>query len=97
MVSDKIKHIRSALFDFLEKSFLYRVAFHSARTRMDNIQKQFPELANIDERIWHEVYQETQFYHLTATYILLDLQQSYEVCWRLLKNCFFLKKLLFWS
>jgi hypothetical protein len=50
---------------------------------MDNIQNQFPELANIDERIWREVYQETQFYHLTATYILLDLKKSYEVCWRI--------------
>jgi hypothetical protein len=50
---------------------------------MDNIQKQFPELVNIDERIWHEVCDETHFYHLTSTYILIDLQQSYEVCWRI--------------
>jgi hypothetical protein len=50
---------------------------------MDNIPKLFPELVNIDERIWHEVCEETHFYHLTSTYILIDLQQSYEVCWRI--------------
>ena len=50
---------------------------------MDNIRKQFPELANIDKRIWNKVYEEIHFYHLTATYILLDLQQSYEACWRI--------------
>jgi hypothetical protein len=50
---------------------------------MDNIRKQFPELANIDKKIWNQVYQETHLYHITATYILLDLQQSYEACWRI--------------
>jgi hypothetical protein len=50
---------------------------------MDNIRKQFPELANIDKKVWNKVYQETHFYHLTATYMLLDLQQSYEACWRI--------------
>ncbi|CAF1128818.1 unnamed protein product [Rotaria sordida] len=62
------------LFDHIFLTIELTLAFHSARTRMDNIQKQFPELANIDERIWHEVCQETHFYHLTASYILLDLQ-----------------------
>jgi predicted DNA-binding protein YlxM (UPF0122 family) len=50
---------------------------------MNNIQEKFPELASTDERIWREICQETNLYHLTATYILLDLQQSYEVCWRI--------------
>lgn len=50
---------------------------------MNNIPKLFPELASIDEHIWHQVLQETHLYHLTATYILLDLQQSYEACWRI--------------
>ena len=50
---------------------------------MDNIQKLFPELANIDEQTWQEICHETHIYHLTATYILLDLQQSYPVCWRI--------------
>lgn len=63
--------------------FLYRIAFHSARTRIDDIQKKFPELVNIDERVWHDVCEEMHFYHFTATYILIDLQQSYEVCWRI--------------
>ncbi|CAF2827408.1 unnamed protein product [Rotaria sp. Silwood2] len=50
---------------------------------MDNIRVQFPELVNIDERIWNEVYQETHLYQHTAAYILLDLQESYRVCWRI--------------
>ena len=50
---------------------------------MDNIRKQFPELANIDRRTWNKVREESHFYHLTATYILLDLQQSYQACWRI--------------
>ena len=50
---------------------------------MDSIRKQFPELANIDKRVWNKVCEESHFYHLTATYILLDLQQSYQACWRI--------------
>ncbi|CAF1347311.1 unnamed protein product, partial [Rotaria sordida] len=71
------------LFDNIFRTIELTLAFHSARTRVDNIRIQFPELANIDERIWHEILQETHLYHLTAIYMLLDLQQSYEVCWRI--------------
>lgn len=56
---------------------------------MDNIRLRFPEVAAIDERIWNEVCQQTQLYQINAAYILLDLQQSYRTCWRILmsKRC----------
>lgn len=50
---------------------------------MDNIRIQFPELVNINEHIWNEVCQETYLYQHIAAYILLDLQQSYKICWRI--------------
>lgn len=50
---------------------------------MDSIQVQFPELVNIDERIWNEVCQDAHFYQRITAYILLDLQQSYQICWRI--------------
>ncbi|CAF4357842.1 unnamed protein product, partial [Rotaria socialis] len=71
------------LFDHIFLTIELTLAFHSTQTRMDNIRKQFPELANIDKRIWNKVYKEIRFYHLTASYILLDLQKSYEACWRI--------------
>ncbi|CAF3977944.1 unnamed protein product [Rotaria sp. Silwood1] len=77
------KESNKLLFDHIFLTIELTLAFHSTQTRMDNIRKQFPELANIDKRIWNKVYEETRFYHLTATYILLDLQQSYEACWRI--------------
>ncbi|CAF3296138.1 unnamed protein product [Rotaria sp. Silwood2] len=78
------KESNKLLFDHIFLTIeLTLVAFHSTQTRMDNIRKQFPELANIGKRIWNKVYAETHLYHLTATYILLDLQQSYEACWRI--------------
>jgi hypothetical protein len=48
---------------------------------MDNIQLQFPELANLNERIMNEVCEEVRMSQLNALYILLDLQQSYRLCW----------------
>ncbi len=33
--------------------------------------------------MWNKVSEESHFYHLTATYMLLDLQQSYQACWRI--------------
>lgn len=67
----------------LKNEFVYCLAFHSARNRLDNIQTEFPELANIDERVWCQITHEMHLLHLTATYILLDLQQSYNICWRI--------------
>ncbi|CAF3343508.1 unnamed protein product [Rotaria sp. Silwood2] len=48
---------------------------------MDNIRLQFPELSNINERIMKEVCEEVKIYQLNAMHILLDLQQSYPLCW----------------
>ena len=50
---------------------------------MDNIKRQFPELANIDPLTWNEVCRETHLYQNSAAYILLDLQESYRTCWRI--------------
>ena len=60
---------------------LLRSGFHSAKTRMDNIRLQFPELSNLDEQIMNEVYEEVKMYQTNAVHILLDLQQSYRLCW----------------
>ena len=67
----------------LGKELVYCLAFHSAQARLDKIQIDFPELTNIDKRIWHQIMDEMHLYHLTATYILLDLKQSYNICWRI--------------
>lgn len=50
---------------------------------MENIGVQFPEIASLNQNIWNEVYQETNFYHQMATCILADLQRSYRKCWRM--------------
>ncbi|CAF4988841.1 unnamed protein product [Rotaria sp. Silwood1] len=77
------KQFNKLLFDHIFLTIELILAFYSARTRMDNLRMQFPELASIDERIWHEVFQETHLYHVTAISMLLDLKQSYEICWRI--------------
>lgn len=66
-----------------KKNILFSTAFHSTQTRLNNIGIHFPELASINEKVWRDVYQEIHYYYLRATYILVDLQQSYEVCWRI--------------
>lgn len=71
------------LFDHIFLTIELVLAFHSTRTRIDQIQQQFPELANINRDMWNKVCEETHFYHLTASYILLDLQQSYKLCWQI--------------
>ncbi|CAF1577785.1 unnamed protein product, partial [Adineta ricciae] len=71
------------LFDHIFLTIELVLAFHSVRTRMNKIQQEFPELANIDRNIWNKVCEETHFYHMTASYILLDLQQSYGLCWQI--------------
>ena len=50
---------------------------------MENIKIQFPELTSINETIWNEVSREMQNYQNTASYILLDLEHSYQKCWRI--------------
>ncbi|CAM2715086.1 unnamed protein product [Rotaria socialis] len=83
------KQLTRLLFDHIFLTIELILAFHSARTRMENIRLLFPELVSIDPQIWNEVYQETSFYHQMATYILLDLKESYPVCWRveMTKRC----------
>jgi hypothetical protein len=48
---------------------------------MDNIRLRFPELSSLNEQIMNEVCNEVKMYQLNAMNILLDLQQSYRVCW----------------
>jgi hypothetical protein len=48
---------------------------------MDNIRLHFPELSSLNEQIMNEVCNEVKMYQLNAMNILLDLQQSYRVCW----------------
>lgn len=60
---------------------MFNLGFHSAKTRIDNIRFNFPELSNLNERIMNEVCDEVKIYQTNAMYILLDLQQSYRLCW----------------
>ena len=60
---------------------IYYLGFHSAKTRLDNIRVEFPELSNIHGRIMKEVCDEVKMYQLNAMRVLLDLQQSYRLCW----------------
>jgi len=56
---------------------------------MDSIQVIFPELTNIDREIMNEVCEEAKSYQLNAMHVLLDLQQSYSLCWmiQMTKRC----------
>ncbi|CAF1413597.1 unnamed protein product, partial [Adineta steineri] len=69
------------LFNHIFQTIELMLSFHSMETRMDNIRLNFPELANINERIMNEVCKEVKMYQLNAMHILLDLQQSYRLCW----------------
>ncbi|UJR34452.1 hypothetical protein I4U23_021859 [Adineta vaga] len=77
---------------FLNHIFLtieLTLGFHSAKIRMDSIQLKFPELANIDREIMDEVCEEAKSYQINATHVLLDLKQSYPLCWmiQMTKRC----------
>jgi hypothetical protein len=69
------------LFDHIFQTIELTLGFHSAKTRLDNIQLNFPELSNLNEQIMNEVYEEVKIYQFNAMHILLDLQQSYRLCW----------------
>ena len=58
------------------------LGYHSAKTRIDNIRSQFPELSNLNERMMNELYDEVRLYQFQAEEILLDLKESYEICWK---------------
>ena len=59
----------------------YNLGFHSAKTRIDTIQSEFPELSYMNESVLKEVNDEVKMYQLSARQILLDLQHSYQLCW----------------
>ncbi|CAF1048352.1 unnamed protein product [Rotaria sordida] len=73
--------INQFFFDHMFRTIELALSFHSAKTRLDNIRLQFPELSNINGRIMKEVCNEVKMYQLNAMHILLDLQQSYPLCW----------------
>ena len=50
---------------------------------MNNIKKQFPELVSVNESVWNQIYKEILFYQRISAYVLLDLQQSYRICWQI--------------
>ncbi|CAF1334918.1 unnamed protein product [Adineta ricciae] len=68
-------------FDHIFQTIELTLSFHSAKTRLDNIRLQFPELGNLNERIMDEICDEVKMYQINAMYILLDLKQSYRLCW----------------
>ncbi|CAF2067804.1 unnamed protein product [Rotaria magnacalcarata] len=68
-------------FDHIFRTIELTLSFHSAKARLDNIQVEFPELSNIYGRIMKEVCDEVKMYQLNAVRVLLDLQQSYRLCW----------------
>ncbi|UJR38765.1 hypothetical protein I4U23_031430 [Adineta vaga] len=72
------------IFDHIFQTIELTLSFHTAKTRMDNIRLHFPELSNLNERIMNEVCEEVKMYELNAMHILLDLQQSYRLCWIIL-------------
>ncbi|CAF1677041.1 unnamed protein product, partial [Adineta ricciae] len=68
-------------FDHIFQTIELTLSFHSTKTRLDNIGLQFPELGNLNERIMDEICDEAKTYQINAMYILLDLKQSYRLCW----------------
>ncbi|CAF4511444.1 unnamed protein product [Rotaria socialis] len=68
-------------FDHIFRTIELTLSFHSAKTRLDNIRVEFPELSNIHGRLMREVCDEVKMYQLNAMHVLLDLQQSYRLCW----------------
>ena len=78
-----------SLLDTERLIIIFTSGFHSAKTRIDNIRFQFPELANIDEPVLNEVCEEAKMYQQHALHVLFDLQQSYHLCWtiQMTKRC----------
>ncbi|CAF1014827.1 unnamed protein product [Adineta ricciae] len=69
------------MFSKVSEELLCTLGFHSTKTRLDNIRLQFPELGNLNERTMGEIRDEMKTYQINAMYILLDLKQSYRLCW----------------
>lgn len=67
----------------------HSLAFHSAKSRMENLLNKFPEFANIDNIIMHRVLTEAKMLQIRASLVLHDLQHSYRNCWtiEMTKRC----------
>jgi hypothetical protein len=59
------------------------LAFHSAKSRMENMLTKFPEFANIDNHIISSVLKEVKLLQIRASLVLHDLQHSYKNCWKI--------------
>ncbi|CAF1611772.1 unnamed protein product, partial [Adineta ricciae] len=62
-------------FDHIFQTIELTLSFHSAKTQLDNIRLEFPELSNLNERIMDGICDEVKTYQINAMYILFDL------CW----------------
>ena len=65
------------------------LAFHSAKSHLQSMLIKFPELAHIDNDIISNVLQEAKMLQLRASFVLHDLQHSYQHCWtmEMTKRC----------
>ncbi|CAF0965057.1 unnamed protein product [Adineta ricciae] len=77
------------LFDHIFLTIELTLSFHSAKTRMQNILVKFPELIYIDREIHDELLREVDTCERDAMNILLELKQSYPLCWviQMTKRC----------
>ncbi|CAF4431553.1 unnamed protein product [Rotaria socialis] len=76
MRNEIIKRILTAMPVDYEKQWY--LAFHSAKSRMENLLPKFPDFANIDNYIMNNVLREAKILQLRASLVLHDLQHSYK-------------------
>ncbi|CAF4246586.1 unnamed protein product [Rotaria socialis] len=74
MRNEIIKRILTAMPVDYEKQWY--LAFHSAKSRMENLLPKFPDFANIDNYIMNNVLREAKILQLRASLVLHDLQHS---------------------
>ncbi|CAF4112999.1 unnamed protein product [Rotaria sp. Silwood2] len=90
---DKLKCLnrvtKKLLFNHLILTIELTLAFHSAKSRLENILTKFPEFANIDNDVINNVLNEAKMLEVRATLVLHDLQHSYKKCWtiEMTKRC----------
>ncbi|CAM4895003.1 unnamed protein product [Rotaria socialis] len=87
MRNEIIKRILTAMPVDYEKQWY--LAFHSAKSRMENLLPKFPDFANIDNYIMNNVLREAKILQLRASLVLHDLQHSYKKYWtiEITKRC----------
>ncbi|CAF0721622.1 unnamed protein product [Rotaria sordida] len=89
----KIKYLNiiteKLLFNHLILTIELALAFHSAKSRLENMLTKFPEFANIDNYIINNVLNEAKMLRVRASLVLHDLQHSYKKCWtiEMTKRC----------